>query len=334
MAPARARPAAGRSPAAAAARAREARARAAERRARVAPRPEARAASGMAATSSVAPWTPNGCASPEPTSATPRTPGRASSVRPTATRANATLPTFDPSVGPAATLASGVTGYEHFCQQCLGDPDCAGNRGGVHCNLDPSLVEPPILGLGFETCGPEPTSYYLAGSRSRTAGCLCSAGRGLLGPGYGLAAPEALLRRWALQLVPERPVRRSSLCHRPGLRKPGGGGWWAALRHRGQPLRLPDHQRLWLFLAHLRELPSWCSERRGLRPVKEPAAATRTASAATVGCSACHPTPRIRAGFACALPCTDPRSLPVQQREPHEPDLQSSDRRLRRLLRG
>jgi len=77
-------------------------------------------------------------------------------------------PTYDP-MRPHCDLHSGVTGYQNFCQVCLVSADCADNPSGPLCDISPnyppapiyqgsspygySSTEPPIVDLGFETCG-------------------------------------------------------------------------------------------------------------------------------------------------------------------------------------
>ena len=64
---------------------------------------------------------------------------------------NQALPTYDPK-RTRCDLDSGVRGYQGFCQQCLGNPDCAGDPTGVQCDLDPFSAVAPIDAFGFETC--------------------------------------------------------------------------------------------------------------------------------------------------------------------------------------
>ncbi len=65
-------------------------------------------------------------------------------------------PTYDPK-RPHCDLHSGVAGYQNFCQECLASADCANNPRGQLCDISPTYppnaIEPPILNLGFETCG-------------------------------------------------------------------------------------------------------------------------------------------------------------------------------------
>ena len=101
--------------------------------------------------------------------------------------ANQDLPTYDP-LRPRCDLDSGVDGYQDFCQECLSDSDCAGSRAGAFCDLSPTYppngLEPPIVALGFETCGRIQTDCRLAG------GPLCLTANQICDPLNGRCEPR------------------------------------------------------------------------------------------------------------------------------------------------
>ncbi len=109
-------------------------------------------------------------------------PDNCSQCRSDADCRNASLPTFDPDRSHC-DLDSGITGYQGFCQECLANADCAGKHVGTLCDLNstysPEAIEPSIVTIGFETCGPEETDCRVAsGPDCRLLGATCNPSTG------------------------------------------------------------------------------------------------------------------------------------------------------------
>lgn len=96
--------------------------------------------------------------------------------------ANRGLPTYDRN-RPRCDLASGVSGYQNFCVECVGNDDCAGNRADPFCDLAAPLYSevdapPPDL-VGFEACGPIDTDCRVDGGPRCDPDQFCSLDSGV-----------------------------------------------------------------------------------------------------------------------------------------------------------
>jgi len=95
---------------------------------------------------------------------------------------NQVFPTYDPR-RPYCDLGSGLAGRQNFCQECTSDSDCDGNPAGPFCDLNanypPDSLQPPIVTVGFETCGKLQTDCRLdSGPRCDMLNEVCDPTRG------------------------------------------------------------------------------------------------------------------------------------------------------------